>query len=251
MGTLVVIPARISSTRLPGKVLADIDGKPLVVRAYECATASQVGDVIVACDDPKVKDAIEGIGGTAVLTDPELPSGTDRVFQAWQKFDNEKRYNYVINVQGDLPFVDVEFIQKAAEIVKESNCDISTLATPIKDESYQCPSTVKPVISFDDFDSGKGRALYFSRSSIPYGGPYYNHVGIYCFRAESLTKFVNLPQSSLEKSERLEQLRALENGMTVGITVINKDSPISIDTYEDLEKARVYAQKVRGRGTAV
>ena len=251
MDTLIVVPARVSSTRLPGKVLADIDGKPLVVRVYECAVESKVGDVIVACDDQRVKEAVEGVGGTAVLTDPGLPSGTDRVFAAWQKFDNEKKYNYVINVQGDLPFVDVEFIQKAAEIVKESNCDISTLATPIKDESYRCPSTVKPVISFDDFESKRGRALYFSRSAIPYGGPYYNHVGIYCFRAKSLAKFVSLPQSSLEKSEKLEQLRALENGMTVGITVVDKDSPISIDTYEDLEKARVYAQKVRGRDATV
>lgn len=241
MDTLVVIPARISSTRLPGKVLADINGKPLIVWAYECVVSSQVGDVIVACDDPKVRDVIESVGGTAVLTDPELPSGTDRVFEAWQKFDSEKRYNYIINVQGDLPFVDAEFIEKAAEIVKGSSCDISTLATPIKDESYKCSSTVKPVISFTGSNSGK--ALYFSRSAVPYGGPYYNHVGIYCFRAESLTRFVNLQQSLLEKTEKLEQLRALENGMTIGITVIDKDSPISIDTYEDLERARAYAQR--------
>ena len=243
MDTLVVIPARISSTRLPGKVLADINGKPLIVRAYECAVSSQVGDVIVACDDPKVKETIEGVGGTAVLTDPKLPSGTDRVFEAWQKFDGEKKYNYIINVQGDLPFVDAEFIQKAAEIVKESDYDISTLATPIKDESYQCHSTVKPVIAFSDSSTKSGKALYFSRSAVPYGGPFYNHVGIYCFRAESLTKFVSLPQSSLEKTEKLEQLRALENGMTIGITVIDKDSPISIDTYEDLERARAYVQE--------
>ncbi|MCR4623534.1 MAG: 3-deoxy-manno-octulosonate cytidylyltransferase [Alphaproteobacteria bacterium] len=240
MDTLVVIPARISSTRLPGKVLADINGRPLIVRAYECAMLSQVGDVIVACDDSGVKNAIEGIGGTAVLTDPKLPSGTDRVFEAWQKFDSEKKYNYVINVQGDLPFVDAEFIEKAAEIVKGSSCDISTLATPIKDESYKCSSTVKPVISF--MGSNSGEALYFSRSAVPYGGPYYNHVGIYCFRAESLIRFVNLPQSPLEKTEKLEQLRALENNMTIGITIIDKESPISIDTYEDLERARAYAQ---------
>lgn len=241
MATLVVIPARISSTRLPGKVLEDINGKPLIVRAYECAISSRVGDVIVACDDPKVKNAIESIGGTVVLTDPKFPSGTDRVFEAWQKFDDEKKYNYIINVQGDLPFVDAEFIEKAAEIVKRSSCDISTLATPIRDESYKCSSTVKPVISFTDFNSG--RALYFSRSAVPYGGPYYNHVGIYCFRAESLTRFVHLPQSPLEKTEKLEQLRALENNMTIGITIIDKESPISIDTYEDLERARVYAQR--------
>jgi len=237
--TLVVIPARISSTRLPGKVLADINGKSLIVRAYENAAASGVGDVIVACDDSKVKESIEGIGGIAVLTDPELPSGTDRVFEAWQKFDTAQKYKYIINVQGDLPFLDAEFIQKAEEIVKESDYDMSTLATPIKDDSYNQPSTVKPVISFSD--SKKGKALYFSRSAVPYGGPYYNHVGIYCFRAEALKKFVKFPQSFLETTEKLEQLRALENDMTIGITVIDKDSPISIDTYEDLEKAQGYA----------
>jgi len=118
---------------------------------------------------------------------------------------------------------------------------MSTLATPIKDKSYLQPSTVKPVISFSD--SEKGKALYFSREAVPHNGPYYNHVGIYCFRAESLEKFVSLPQSFLEKTEKLEQLRALESGMTIGITVIDKDSPISIDTYEDLEKARDYAKR--------
>ena len=239
--TLVVIPARVSSTRLPGKVLADIAGKPLIVRAFECAMAAKVGDVIVACDDSRVSDAIESVGGTAILTNPDLPSGTDRVFEAWQKFDTERRYRYIINVQGDLPFLDAEFIQKAGEIVKESNYDMSTLATPIKDKSYLQPSTVKPVILFSD--SKKGQALYFSREAVPHNGPYYNHVGIYCFRAESLEKFVGLPQSLLEKTEKLEQLRALENGMTIGITVIDKDSPISIDTYEDLEKARDYAKR--------
>ena len=240
--TLVVIPARVSSTRLPGKVLADIEGKPLIVRAFECAVAAKVGDVLVACDDSRVKDAIEKVGGVAILTNPDLPSGTDRVFEAWQKFDTEKKYKYIINVQGDLPFLDAEFIQKAGEIVKESDYDMSTLATPIKDESYLQPSTVKPVISFSD--SKKGRALYFSREAVPHKGPYYNHVGIYCFRAKSLEKFVSLPQSLLEKTEKLEQLRALENGMTIGITVIDKDSPISIDTYEDLEKARDYAKRI-------
>lgn len=240
--TLVVIPARVSSTRLPGKVLADIEGKPLIVRAFECAVAAKVGDVLVACDDSRVKDAIEKVGGVAILTNPDLPSGTDRVFEAWQKFDTEKKYKYIINVQGDLPFLDAEFIQKAGEIVKESDYDMSTLATPIKDESFRQPSTVKPVISFSD--SKKGRALYFSREAVPHNGPYYNHVGIYCFKAESLKKFVNLSQSLLEKTEKLEQLRALENGMTVGITVIDKDSPISIDTYEDLEKAREYARRI-------
>lgn len=240
MDTLIAIPARVSSTRLPGKVLADINGKPLIVRAYECAKASNVGDVIVACDSDAVKEKIEEIGGTAILTNPELPSGTDRIYEAWRKYDPEKKYKYIINVQGDLPFLDSEFIRAAADMLKEFDYDMSTLATLITDDSYKLTNVVKPIIAFSSLNSG--RALYFSRSPIPHNGTYYNHVGIYGFTSETLEKFVKLPQSSLEKVEKLEQLRALENGITIGIKVIDRPSPISIDTPEDLERARNYKQ---------
>ena len=233
---LIVIPARIGSTRLPNKVLADINGKPLILRAYECALAANIGKVIVACDDERIKEIVGNAGGTAILTNPKLASGTDRVHSAWQKFDLNKEYEYIINVQGDIPNLDLEFIRETVRILKETNYDIATAGVPIKDESYKLSSVVKPVISFAN--ETQGQALYFSRSEIPYGGPYYFHVGLYGFRANSLEKFVSLPQSNLEKIEKLEQLRALENGMTIGIKILNKPAPISIDTQEDLGHAR-------------
>jgi 3-deoxy-manno-octulosonate cytidylyltransferase (CMP-KDO synthetase) len=240
MKKLIVIPARIASTRLPGKMLADIGGKPLIVRTYENAVIANAGDVIVACDGKEIADAITKAGGPAILTDPNLPSGTDRVFAAWVQYDKNQQYQFIVNVQGDMPFVDPKLVRAATEVVEKSGYDISTLATQIKDGSYLLDSVVKPIISFADENNGK--ALYFSRSPVPYGGPYFHHVGIYCFRADALRKYVNLPQSYLEKLEKLEQLRALENDMTIGITVINTDAPINVDTPEDLEKARRFFQ---------
>lgn len=233
MKVLVVIPARMGSTRLPGKMMADIHGKPLIVRTYEQAIKAQVGDVIVACDSVEIQNVIQQAGGTAILTDPALQSGTDRVFAAWKQIN--KPYDCILNVQGDQPLVDPEFIQSAAEMMANGSYDISTLATPIHDDSYKIESVVKPVISFTSEDSGQ--ALYFSRAAIPFGGPYYHHVGIYGFAADALEKFVSLSPSKLELTEKLEQLRALENGMTIGIQVLQKDSPISVDTAADLEKA--------------
>lgn len=241
MDTLIVIPARIGSTRLAEKMVADVDGVPLIVQTYQHVISAKVGDVIVACDNNRIADAIESVGGTAVLTDPELPSGTDRVFAAWQKIDSEGKYKYIINVQGDLPLIDPEFVQKADELVKNSDFDISTIVTPIHDDSYQLSSVVKPAIAFSS--ENQGQALYFSRSPIPFGGPYYHHVGIYCFKRDALKKFVALPQSNLEKIEKLEQLRAMENGLTIGVSVINLPSPISVDTQEDLNKVREAVKK--------
>jgi 3-deoxy-manno-octulosonate cytidylyltransferase (CMP-KDO synthetase) len=236
MSTLIVIPARVASVRLPKKMLADVSGKPLIVRTFESAISSGIGDVIVACDGAEIADAIQNVGGKAILTDPELPSGTDRVFSAQALYDSEQKYDIIINLQGDLPFISSNFIKEAEKIIRNTDCDISTLATPIKDDSYLHNSVVKPIISFSSEDGGK--ALYFSRSPVPFGGPFFHHVGIYCFRTESLKKFVSLPQSPLEKSEKLEQLRALENNMSVGIGVIDAAPPISVDTADDLALVR-------------
>jgi 3-deoxy-manno-octulosonate cytidylyltransferase (CMP-KDO synthetase) len=238
MKTLIIIPARIASSRLPRKALADIGGEPLIVRTYKCSVASGVGDVIVACDCEEIADPVRKAGGIAILTDPALPSGTDRGFAALSMYDKSGKYGFIINVQGDLPFIGAEFIREADRVVRESSYDVSTLATPIRDDSYQLASVVKPVISFTSSNSGK--ALYFSRSPTPYGGPYYHHLGIYCFRRESLERFVSLPPSALEKTESLEQLRILENDMTIGITVVDAPAPISVDTPEDLERARKF-----------
>jgi 3-deoxy-manno-octulosonate cytidylyltransferase (CMP-KDO synthetase) len=238
--TLIVIPARIASSRLPQKMLADIGGKPLIVRTFKKAVAANVGDVVVACDCEEIAIQIREIGGKTILTDPNLPSGTDRVFSAWKKFDLEGKYKFIINLQGDLPHIAPEFIRVAALSARNAEYDIFTLATPIADDSYLQDSVVKPVIVFTSKDSGK--ALYFSRMAIPLGGPFFHHVGIYCFRADKLQDFVNLPQGLLEKTERLEQLRALENNMTIGIQIIDADPPISVDTPDDLMLARRYIE---------
>lgn len=242
MDTLVVMPARIGSTRLAEKMMAEVNGVPLIVQTHQHVISAKVGDVIVACDHQRIANAIESVGGTAVLTDPELPSGTDRVFAAWQKIDPEGKYKYVINVQGDLPLIAPEFVQKAEELVKNSDFDISTIVTPIHDDSYKLSSVVKSAIAFSS--KNQGQALYFSRSPIPFGGPYYNHVGIYCFKADALRKFVSLPQSNLEKIEKLEQLRAMENGLTIGAFVLEQESPISVDTLDDLNRVRKVATQV-------
>lgn len=245
MDTLIAIPARVASTRLQRKMLSDIGGKPLIVRTLESVKASGVGDVIVACDGEEIADAVHEAGGIAILTDPELQSGTDRVFSACKLYDKNNKYKYIINVQGDMPFVSKTLVQEAVKIVRESDYDFSTLATPIRDESYLLDSVVKPVIAYDELENANkfntiGNAIYFSRSAVPFGGPYYHHVGIYCFRSEALEKFVSLPQSYLEKTERLEQLRGIENGMKIGIKLIDEDSPISVDTSEDLKRAVAY-----------
>jgi 3-deoxy-manno-octulosonate cytidylyltransferase (CMP-KDO synthetase) len=219
-------------------MLTDIGGKPLIVHTYESVVASRAGNVIVACDDEKIANVIKKVGGTAILTDPNLPSGTDRVFAALTQYDQSEKYEFIINVQGDMPFIAPEFICGARAIVEGSNYDMSTLATPINDDAYLVDSVVKPAIAFTSRDSG--RALYFSRSPIPHGGPYFHHVGIYCFRRKTLEKYVSLPQSQLEKTEKLEQLRILENNMTIGITVVDQASPISVDTPADLERARKF-----------
>ncbi|MDR0677482.1 MAG: 3-deoxy-manno-octulosonate cytidylyltransferase [Holosporaceae bacterium] len=243
MDTLVVIPARLSSVRLTKKMFADIGGKPLIRRTYESVVASDVGEVIVACDGEEIASVIRDAGGRAVITDPSLPSGTDRVFAAWSAYDTNAKFKFIVNVQGDLPFIDKEFIITGVESIKEKRYDITTLASAIKNDSYLQESVVKPVIAFTSENSGK--ALYFSRSPIPFNGPYFCHVGIYCFQAESLRKFVNLPQSPLEKGEKLEQLRALENNMTIGIDTIDRDPPITIDTASDLEQARKYFESLK------
>lgn len=253
MNTLIVVPARLASTRLPNKMLSDIGGKPLIIRTLESILSSGYKDVIVACDSNKIANTVRQVGITAVITDPELKSGTDRVYAAYKIFDVNNKYKFVINIQGDMPFINPEFIKKVTDIVHTGNYGISTLATPINDDSYLIDSVVKPVVAFGyepDITNKKirfgttGTALYFSRSPVPFGGPYFHHVGIYGFCSESLSKFVSLPQSPLEKMEKLEQLRALENEMTIGVGLIDSDSPISVDTHADLERARRYFSKL-------
>lgn len=232
----LMIPARLASTRLPNKPLADIAGKPMIVHVYERAVRSGLGDVFVACAEQEIADVVIASGGRAILTDPNHPSGTDRIYEALTHADT--RYDNVINIQGDLPTLDPQLIHDCYHALTEQNADISTLVTPITDiREIDNPNVVKAAIAFSDADEKSGRALYFSRSTIPYGeGLHYHHIGMYGYRFEALERFVSLPPSPLEKREKLEQLRALESGMHIAVAVVDT-FPLGVDTADDLEKA--------------
>jgi len=238
MKPIVLIPARLSSTRLPNKPLADIAGKTMIERVWRQAVAASVGPVVVAAAEREIADAIEKAGGRAELTDPHLPSGTDRINAALNRIDPGRAHDVVVNLQGDLPNLDPGYIRSAIDVLAPTGADIGTLAAEIDDEAdYDNPSVVKPVVVWD-VTGTRGRALYFTRARAPAGeGPLFHHVGIYAFRREALARFVALPPSPLEKRERLEQLRALEAGMTIAVARVDA-VPLSVDTPADLEKAR-------------
>ena len=231
MNPILLIPARMASARLPGKPLADIAGRPMIVRVWERAVTANLGPVAVAAAEPEIVAAVEAAGGRAVLTDPELASGSDL-----KVLDPEGSHDVVVNLQGDLPALEAKVIRAVAEALPGS--DIATLAAEITDPAERDnPSVVKAVVAWDP-DGRKGRALYFTRSTAPSGdGPLFHHVGIYAFTREALTRFVGLPPSPLEKREKLEQLRALEAHMRIAVARVDR-VPLSVDTPADLEKAR-------------
>lgn len=238
MEAVILIPARMASTRLPGKPLAEIAGESMIVRVWKQAVKAGIGPVVVAAAEDVITAAVERAGGVAVLTDPNLPSGSDRVHAALNAFDPERRYDAVINLQGDLPALDPQTIRDVAATLKDSGADIATLAAPITDPAdYDNPNVVKPIVAWNA-DGTRGRALYFTRTRAPYGeGPYFHHLGIYAFTRIALGHFVALPPSALEKREKLEQLRALEAGMRIDVAKIDA-VPLSVDTPEDLARAR-------------
>ena len=240
---IVVIPARMASTRLPGKPLADIGGEPMIVRVWRQAMAADVGPVIVAAAEREIATAIEGAGGRAVLTSPDHPSGSDRVHAAVEILDRRGTHDVVVNLQGDLPALDPKSIRAVVEVLAPTGADIATLAAEIDDEDdYDNPSVVKPVVSWDT-TGVRGRALYFTRARAPAGdGPLYHHIGIYAFKRAALSRFVTLEPSPLEKREKLEQLRALEAGMSIAVARVS-EVPLSVDTPADLEKARALIAK--------
>ncbi len=246
MNAIVLIPARMASARLPGKPLADIGGVPMIVRVWARAMKAGVGPVVVAAAEEEIADAVEKAGGHAVLTHPDLPSGSDRVFAALEGLDPGGRYDTVINCQGDLPALDPAQLRAAAEALPGH--DIATLAAPISDQADRAnPAVVKAVVAWEpappataghQTTSRKGRALYFSRATVPAGpGEHFHHVGLYAFSRAALTRFVALPPSPLEQREKLEQLRALEAGMSIAVARVD-EVPLSVDTPEDLEYAR-------------
>jgi len=239
---IVVIPARLASTRLPDKPLADIRGVPMIVHVWRRAIEAAVGPVLVACGEAAIVDAVRAAGGEAVLTRPDHPSGSDRIFEALQKVDPEGRHDAVVNLQGDLPTVDPRAIRAVLAPLAEPVVDIGTIATLIaSDEERDNPNMVKVAVAFAEPALGQppvGRALYFSRLPIPSGeGPHYHHVGIYAFRRAALARFVALPPGRLERRERLEQLRALEAGMRIDVALVDS-WPFGVDTPADLARAR-------------
>lgn len=234
---IIVIPARMASTRLPGKPLALIAGVPMIICVWRQAVAAQIGPVLVAAAEPEIADAVRAAGGEAVLTDPALLCGSDRIFAALKAADSHGKHDVIVNLQGDLPTLDPSQIRTVVGALGDA--DIATLAAEIDDpHDYDNPSVVKPIVAWNA-DGSVGRALAFTRARAPSGeGPLYHHIGIYAFQRVALERFVSLPASPLEKREKLEQLRALEAGMT--IVVARVDSvPLSVDTPEDLAKARL------------
>ena len=239
---LIVIPARMASSRLPGKPLADIAGLPMIVQVMRRAEEAELGRVVVAAAEREIADAVAAAGGEAVLTDPDLPSGSDRIWQAVNELDPEGRHRIIINVQGDLPTLDPLLVRVAYEALIRPGADISTLAAVITDpEERENPNVVKAVAAFAKAGAGEtpfARALYFTRATAPWGeGPLYHHIGLYGYRREALSRFVGLPPSQLEAREKLEQLRALEAGMSIEVALVDT-VPLGVDTPADLEKAR-------------
>ncbi len=236
---IVIIPARLAATRLPNKPLEDICGKPMIIHVWERAREANVGPVLVACADQKILDIVTAYGGTGILTDPALPSGTDRVKAALDVYDPEGNYDPVINVQGDLPTLEPTLVRQALEPFENPAVDIATLATLIDDRHELAnPNIVKISLSLQA-GASIGQAFDFNRVPFPSeDGLHYHHIGLYAYRRESLNKFVSLPVSPLEKSKKLEQLRALENGMRIDVKVVTTSAPIGVDTLDDLEKAR-------------
>lgn len=238
MTPIILIPARLASTRLPGKPLADICGLPMIVHVLNRALSSGLGPVVVACAEAEIADAVIAAGGTAILTNPALPSGSDRIFAALQSFDPAGAFDTIVNLQGDLPSIPPDFLSAVLSPLAEPRYDIATLVAPISSlEEAASPSVVKCACAFNPGQS-VASALYFSRTQIPGGdGPLWHHIGIYAYRRAALEKFVSLPESPLEAREKLEQLRALEAGMRIGAAKVDH-APFGVDTPSDLEHAR-------------
>jgi 3-deoxy-manno-octulosonate cytidylyltransferase (CMP-KDO synthetase) len=234
---LVIIPARMASTRLPGKPLADICGTPMIVHVWRRACEADVGPVVVAADSPEIAGAVAAAGGRAVLTDVRHQSGSDRIFEALGRFDPARRCDVVVNVQGDLPTVEAATIRAAAAPLADPAVDIATAAAEIRRaEERTDPNVVKVVGS--TLAPGRLRALYFTRATAPWGdGPLFHHIGLYAYRRAALERFVALEPSELERRERLEQLRALEAGMRIDVSIVD-EAPLGVDTPHDLERAR-------------
>ena len=238
MTPIVVIPARMAASRLPGKPLAEIAGRAMILHVLDRARAAAIGPVIVACAEAAVAEAVAAAGGTAVLTDPALPSGSDRVQAALSQLDPAGAHDVAINLQGDLPTLPPAYLRAVLEPLADPAADVATLVAPITDAAEAAAEqVVKAACAFPE-GAATAPALYFSRAPIPWGaGPLWHHIGIYAWRRTALSRFVALPPSALERREKLEQLRALEAGMRVVCARVDH-APFGVDTPDDLARAR-------------
>jgi 3-deoxy-manno-octulosonate cytidylyltransferase (CMP-KDO synthetase) len=247
MNPIIVIPSRLASTRLPGKPLADIHGRPMILHVLDRAREAAIGPIVVACADPEIAAIVRDDGAIAIMTDPGLPRGSDRVQVALAEIDPEGRHDVVINLQGDLPTIPPAYLRAVLAPLDDPGFDIATLVAPITAAGEAAsPSVVKTACAFDNGQE-VAPALYFSRAAIPWGeGPLWHHIGVYAFRRAALARFVATPESPLERRESLEQLRALEAGMRIGCARVAL-APFGVDTPADLERARAERDPARER----
>jgi 3-deoxy-manno-octulosonate cytidylyltransferase (CMP-KDO synthetase) len=239
---LILIPARMAASRLPGKPLADIAGRPMIVHVLDRARAAEAGRVAVATDAPAIAEAVRTAGGLAVMTRTDHASGSDRIFEALGALDPERKARIVVNMQGDLPTFDPADLRAVLALLDDPAVDVATLAAEIsRPEERTNPNVVKVVGS--PLAPNRLRALYFTRATAPSGeGPLYHHIGLYAYRRAALEKFVALPPSALERREKLEQLRLIEAGLRIDVAIVNS-VPLGVDTPEDLEAARATLSK--------
>ncbi len=244
---LIVIPARLQATRLPGKPLADIGGEPMIVHVWRRAMAAEAGRVVVATDSEEITSAVRNAGGETVMTRADHPSGSDRVFEAINRVDPDANNDIIVNLQGDLPLLEPRLVTGCIAPLREKGPDIATLAAEITEPGERDnPNVVKVVGS--PLAPARLRALYFTRATAPHGdGPLYHHIGIYAYRRPALERFVSMPPSPLEKREKLEQLRALEGGLRIDVSLVDT-VPLGVDTPADLERARLLLSAGAARG---
>ena len=236
--TLVLIPARMASTRLPGKPLAGINGRAMILHVLDRAREAAIGRPVICTDSEEIAEAVIADGGEAVMTRPDHASGSDRVFEAVTALDPDGRFQVIVNLQGDLPTLEPRLIRACLDPLEDEAVDIATLAAQIVENEEKTNPNVVKAVATPLAQAHRLRALYFTRATAPHGeGPLYHHIGIYAYRRSALARFIGLPPSPLEKREKLEQLRALENGMRIDVTVVDT-VPLGVDTPADLERAR-------------
>lgn len=238
MDIVTIIPSRLASSRLPNKALADINGVPMIVQVWRRGMEANLGPVFVACGDKAIADAIRAVGGEAVMTDPRLNSGSDRVFAALDAVDPGGKYEVIINLQGDMPTADPAMLATLVKPLRHPGAEVATLGSVIASPAERLTESVVKVAVSMPPGCKTGRAVYFSRNTIPWGGgEHYHHIGLYAYKRGALTRFSQLPPGPLEQREKLEQLRALEHGMRIDISIIDVN-PLGVDTLDDLDKAR-------------